>query len=57
MEEEKNILESGTYKILGKDNEDISPDKIKLTTDYGKERIWKVKSITEKEIILEIIKF
>lgn len=55
--EEENLLESGTYKILGKENGDISLDKIKLTTSYGKERIWKVKSITEKEIVLEIIKF
>ena len=57
MEEEKNLLESGTYKILGTDNGEISLDKIKLTTNYGKERIWKVKSITEKKIILEVIKF
>lgn len=59
MEEDKkeNILEIGTYKILGPDSGDISIDKIKFKNSDDKERIWKVKSLTEKEVILEIIKF
>jgi len=52
-----NILEVGEYQIDGPENGDISFDKITLAASSGAKRIWKVKSFTPKEIILEVIKF
>jgi hypothetical protein len=52
-----NILETGEYQIDGPENGDISFDKITLAASSGAKRIWKVKSFTPKEIVLEVIKF
>lgn len=56
-EQNKNVLENGTYSIYGPDNGDIMIDTLELHAGNGAKRIWKVKSITKKEITLEIIKF
>jgi hypothetical protein len=56
-EADKNLLEAGAYKIHGPDNGDISIDKIELKSVTGAHRIWKVKSLDKKEIVLEVIKF
>ena len=53
----KSVLENGTYSIYGPDNGDIMVDTIELHAGSGAQRIWKVKSITKKEITLEIVKF
>jgi len=52
-----NILEVGEYQIDGPETGEISFHKMTLASTSGAKRIWKVKSITEKEITLEIIKF
>jgi len=54
---QKNVLENGTYSIYGPDNGEISIDKIELHSGSGAQRIWKVKSMTKKEIVLEVEKF
>ena len=51
------MLENGTYSIYGPDSGDIILDKIELHSGSGAKRIWKVKSLSEKEIILQIEKF
>lgn len=56
-ESQPNILEVGEYQIDGPENGDISFDKITLAASSGAKRIWKVKSFSPKEIILEVIKF
>jgi hypothetical protein len=53
----ENILEVGEYQINGPDNGEIKFDKMTLAATSGAKRIWKVKSMTAKEIILEIVKF
>lgn len=53
----KNVLENGTYSIYGPDSGDIMIDTIELHAGSGAQRVWKVKSITKKEITLEIVKF
>lgn len=58
MEEKKeNILETGNYTILGPDSGDVMIDTIELNAGNGAQRIWKVKTISKKEIVLEIVKF
>lgn len=54
---EKNLLEFGEYRMFGPDKGDISIDKIELKSVTGANRIWKVKSIDRKQIVLEVIKF
>lgn len=54
--EKKNILENGAYSIYGPDNGDIMIDTLELHSGLGAKRIWKVKSISQKEIILETSK-
>ncbi len=56
-EQKNNILENGTYSVYGPDSGEIQFDTLELHAGSGAKRIWKVKSITEKEIILEIKKF
>lgn len=56
-EKERNLLELGKYEIYGPDSGDISIDKIELEAHTGAKRVWKVKSIDQKQIILEIEKF
>jgi hypothetical protein len=53
----ENILEVGEYQINGPDNGEIKFDKMTLAATSGAKRVWKVKSMTNKEIILEIVKF
>lgn len=56
-ETEKNLFEFGEYRMYGPDNGDISIDKIELKSVTGAHRIWKVKSLDKKQIVLEVIKF
>jgi hypothetical protein len=55
--EDKTLLEAGAYKIHGPDNGEISIEKIELKSVTGAHRIWKVKSLDAKQIVLEILKF
>ena len=57
QEDKKNLLEFGEYRIFGPESGEISIDKIELKSVTGANRIWKVKSIDKKQIVLEIIKF
>ena len=54
---QENILENGEYQINGPENGDITFDTMILAATSGAKRIWKVKSMTNKEIIFEIKKF
>ena len=56
-ETEKNLLEFGEYRMFGPDSGDISIDKIELKSVTGAHRIWKVKSLDRKQIVLEVVKF
>jgi len=56
-ESKENVLEIGEYQIDGPENGNITFDKMTLIATSGAKRIWKVKSMTNKEIIFEIIKF
>ncbi|MBM3232966.1 hypothetical protein FJZ18_02255 [Candidatus Pacearchaeota archaeon] len=56
-QEKKNVLENGTYSVYGPDSGEIQFDTLELHAGNGAKRIWKVKSMTAKEIILEIKKF
>lgn len=56
-ETEKNLLEFGEYRMFGPDNGDISIDRIELKSVTGATRIWKVKSLDRKQIVLDVIKF
>lgn len=53
----ENILEVGEYQINGPESGEITFDKMTLAATSGAKRVWKVKSMTAKEIILEIVKF
>jgi hypothetical protein len=55
--EPKNVLEKGTYLVHGPDSGEISFDKLELHAGSGAKRIWKVKSMNEKEVVFEIVKF
>ena len=50
-------METGNYKVAGPESGDFKLETITLHSDSGAKRIWKIKSMTEKEIVLEIIKF
>ena len=56
-ESKENILEVGEYQINGPESGDIMIDKITLMSTSGAKRIWKVRSITQKEVIFDVIKF
>ena len=56
-EQKKNVLENGTYSVYGPDSGSITIDTLELHAGTGEKRIWKVKSISAKEITLEIVKF
>lgn len=51
------LLEFGEYRMFGPENGDISIDRIELKSVTGANRIWKVKSLDKKQIILEVVKF
>ena len=57
MESNENILEVGEYQIDGPKSGDIKFETMTLKATSGAKRIWKVKSMTDKEINLEIVKF
>ncbi len=57
IEQKKNVLENGEYAIYGPDSGAIEFNTLELQAGSGAKRIWKVKSMTNKEIILEIKKF
>ena len=57
QENNKNVLENGTYSIYGPDNGDISFDTIELHAGSGAKRIWKVESFDREKIVLKVIKF
>ncbi|MBS3090954.1 hypothetical protein J4217_00720 [Candidatus Pacearchaeota archaeon] len=52
-----NILEVGEYQINGPIDGEIKFETLTLIATSGAKRIWKVKSMDEKKIILEIVKF
>ncbi len=54
---QENILEVREYQINGPENGEITFDTMILAATSGAKRIWKVKSMTNKEIIFEIKKF
>lgn len=54
---EPNLLEFGEYRMFGPDNGDISIDRIELKSVTGANRVWKIKSIDRKQIVLDVIKF
>ena len=54
---EPNLLEFGEYRMFGPDNGNISIDKIELKSVTGAHRVWKIKSLDRKQIVLEVIKF
>jgi len=56
-EQKKNVLENGTYSMYGPENGDISIDTLELHAGSGAKRIWKVKSLTKQEIVLEVVRF
>jgi hypothetical protein len=57
MESLENIMEVGEYQINGPISGEIKFDKMVLKATSGAKRVWKVKSMTNKEIIFEIEKF
>jgi hypothetical protein len=61
MDEKKenlpNTIEAGQYTIYGPDNGEISVDRIELKSITGANRVWKVKSLDKKQIVLEVVKF
>lgn len=57
QKKEENVLEVGEYQINGPENGDITFDTMILVATSGAKRIWKVKSMTNKEIIFDIVKF
>ena len=56
-EENKMVLEEGDYVVYSKNDKDIEIGTIELKSPSGSHRIWKVKSMNEKEIVLDIVKF
>lgn len=57
-QELKTLVESGKYEIHSSEDGSVLIDKLKLDSDNGESnRVWKLKSITPKEIIFEIEKF
>lgn len=54
---DKNLLELGEYRMFGPDNGDISIDRIELKSATGANRIWRIKSLDKKQIVLEVVKF
>jgi hypothetical protein len=58
MEEvKKDVLEYGTYEMTGPGKDGILIDELHLKGDQGQKRIWRIKEITPKQVIFEIIKF
>jgi len=55
--EKANLLEFGEYRMFGPDNGDILIDRIELKSVTGANRMWKVKFIDQKQILLEVVKF
>lgn len=53
----KNVLENGTYSVYGPDSGEITFDRIELHAGTGAKRIWKIKSMDQKQIIFEVVKF
>ncbi len=56
-QKKKNLLENGTYEFTGPENGDIFMETLELRSTSGAKRVWKVKSISQKEIAFEIQKF
>lgn len=54
---EENLLEAGSYRIKGPENGEISIDTIELKSVTGAHRVWKVKSLDKKQIVLDVVKF
>ena len=54
---EPNLLEFGEYRMFGPDNGDINIDRIEVKSVTGAHRIWKIKSLDAKQIVLDVIKF
>ncbi|MDP1695415.1 MAG: hypothetical protein Q8L29_00705 [archaeon] len=54
---DKTLLELGEYRMFGPDNGDILIDRIELKSATGANRIWRIKSLDKKQIVLEVVKF
>lgn len=54
---DKYSLEAGRYKMYGPESGEIAIDTIELKSITGAHRVWKVKSLDKKQIILDVIKF
>ena len=46
----KNVLENGTYSVYGPESGEINFETLELHSGSGAKRIWKVRSMTEKEM-------
>jgi hypothetical protein len=57
MEVNQNIIEVGEYQVNGPENGEIKLETMTLSSTSGAKRIWKVKNMTDKEIVFEIVKF
>ncbi len=57
MSEKKNVLENGTYSVYGPDSGAIEFERLELHSGSGAKRVWKVRHMSEKEIVLDIEKF
>ncbi len=54
---EEQLLESGNYFLRGSADGGVKLDTLELHNHEGKKRIWKVKNISAKEIVFDIVKF
>ncbi len=61
MEEQKKeepmLLETGSYEITTPPNGEITMDTLILKATSGAKRIWKLKTLDQKQAIFEIVKF
>lgn len=56
-EKQPELLESGSYEIFSPNTGEIKMDTLILHGHNGVKRIWKLKSLDQKEAIFEIRKF
>ncbi len=54
---EPELLESGSYEIFTPETGEIAMDTIILHGHNGAKRIWKLKSLDQKQAVFEIKKF
>jgi hypothetical protein len=56
-EQKKEVLDAGTFEMTGPGKDGILIDELILQSNGGSKRIWKLKEITPKQIVFDIIKF